>query len=58
MIEYDFCPHLEYLVAVSHKVKSFQITDSSATGSLFHTYSTYKTVTSQPPERDHVIKKI
>jgi len=25
MIEYDFCPHREYLVAVSHKVKSFHI---------------------------------
>ena len=21
IIEYDFCPHLEYIVAVSHKVK-------------------------------------
>ena len=23
-IEYDFCPHREYIVALSHKVKSFQ----------------------------------
>ena len=24
IMEYDFCPHREYLVVVSHKVKSFQ----------------------------------
>ena len=24
IIEYDICPHREYLVEVSHKVKSFQ----------------------------------
>ena len=33
-IEYDFCSHREYQVAVFHKVKSFQQTGSFATGSL------------------------
>ena len=33
ILEYDLCPHREYLVVVSHKVKSFQYTGSFATGS-------------------------
>ena len=32
IIEYDFCPHRDYQIAVSHKVKSFQQTGSFATG--------------------------
>ena len=38
IIKYDFCQHQEYLVPVSHNVKSFQKTGSFATGSLIALY--------------------
>ena len=40
-IEYDFCPHRENLVVVSHKVKSFQWTGSFATGSFYFGHQYY-----------------